>query len=82
MSTPAKRQMMFIEIGCKRYEVASFARASAMFCAARDASGLGASAVPGADIVDEHGTFVARISYNGRIWADRDGDRLLCEAGS
>ena len=39
-----------------------------MYCAARDASGFGASAVPDGRIVTASGRLVARISYNGRVW--------------
>lgn len=59
---------LFLQIGRKRYEVPTLQAASTMFCNARDASGLGASNVPEAFVVDDHGKRVARISYNGRVW--------------
>ena len=59
---------LFIELGWKRYEVASLADASQKFCRARDAYGRGGSETPEGRIVDERGTLVARISYNGRVW--------------
>lgn len=64
----AIQQIMFLQIGRKRYEVRSLERASEMYCEARDASGLGASDVPEAKVVNESGKSIARISYNGRVW--------------
>lgn len=73
MQTAVATQM-FIQIGRRRYQVASFEQASQMYCAARDAhdraTGWGASKTPTASIVDEHGKPVAFVSYNGRVWAD------------
>lgn len=66
MATPAEQ--IFIEIGRKRYQVESLKRASEMFCAARDKSGMGASEIPEAKVVTADGRFVARVSYNGRVW--------------
>jgi hypothetical protein len=37
---------MFLEIGCRRFRIASFEEASRMFCAARDKVGKGASCTP------------------------------------
>ena len=53
--TPTKT--MFLEIGRKRFQVASFEEASRMFCVARDKAGEGASRTPSPMIVD------------GRVWA-------------
>mgnify|MGYP003331284212 CR=1 FL=1 len=59
---------LYIKIGRRRYQVDSLRQASDMYCAARDASGMGASRVPEAMVLDAGGTPVARISYNGRVW--------------
>jgi hypothetical protein len=59
---------MFLQIGATRYQVASFAQASAMFCAARDRHGEGASKTPSPEIVTEAGTVIATVSFNGRVW--------------
>ena len=59
---------LFIQIGRRRYQVASLEQASEMYCTARDASGMGASKVPEAMIVTASGRAVARVSYNGRVW--------------
>lgn len=67
-------QQLFLQIGRKRYQVASIAQAVAMFTSARDASGLGASQIDRVTIVNEHGTHLYGISYNGRVW---DGDKPL-----
>jgi hypothetical protein len=68
--TPAKT--MFLQIGRKLFQVSSFEEASRMFCIARDKSGFGASKMRCPNIVDEDGGFIARISYNGRVWAEPD----------
>jgi len=60
---------MFLQIGRRRYEVASFRDASEMFCAARDKSGFGASQMPIVAVVTDSGRELARVSYNGRVWA-------------
>jgi hypothetical protein len=71
---------LFIKIGRKSYPVASLKEASEMFCAARDKSGLGASRVPDAFVINGAGDHVAHISYNGRVWEPREwqvGDEPL-----
>src|ERR1700736_5998415 len=60
---------MFLHVGGKAYQVASFAQASQMFCIARDKNGEGASNTPSPLIVDDAGSVIAHVSYNGRIWA-------------
>jgi hypothetical protein len=65
--TPAKA--MFLQIGRKRFQIASFEQASLMFCAARDKAGEGASRTPSPKIVDERGEVIGFVSYNGRVWA-------------
>lgn len=61
---------LFLQIGQRRYQVASFEQASDMFCTARDASGLGASEIEErALIVSNTGVILAHVSYNGRVWA-------------
>ena len=65
--TPAKS--MFIELGRKRFQIASFEEASRMFCLAREKMGEGASRTPSPPIVDERGEVIAHVSYNGRVWA-------------
>jgi hypothetical protein len=66
--------ILFLQIGRKRYEVADLEQASRMFCAARDKSGLGMSRISEPLITDEHGTVVAYVSYNGRVWAGAPQD--------
>lgn len=65
--TPTKT--MFLQIGRKRFQIASFEEASRMFCAARDKMGEGASRTPSPKIVDERGEVIGHVSYNGRVWA-------------
>lgn len=59
---------MFLRVGGKAYQVVSFAQASQMFCIARDKNGEGASNTPSPLIVDDTGSVIAHISYNGRVW--------------
>jgi hypothetical protein len=61
-------KVMFLRVGGKAYEVASFAQASQMFCIARDKHGEGSSNTPSSFIVDDAGSVVAHVSYNGRVW--------------
>lgn len=61
-------QPLFIQVGRRRYQVDGLQQASEMYCAARDASGKGASKTPDGKIVTANGTLVARVSYNGRVW--------------
>jgi hypothetical protein len=60
---------MFLQIGRKRFQIATFEEASRMFCAARDEAGEGASRTPTPLIVDERGVVIGHVSYNGRVWA-------------
>jgi hypothetical protein len=53
MTTLAKT--MFLQVGRKRYAVATFEQASQMFCIARDKMGEGSSKIPSQRIVDENG---------------------------
>lgn len=64
----AKRAKIFLCVGGNAYHVTSFAQASQMFCIARDTNGEGASNTPSPLIVDDAGSVVAHISYNGRVW--------------
>jgi hypothetical protein len=59
---------LFLEIGRKRVQVASFEEASRMFCAVRNRAGTGASRTPPAKIVDEAGKRIGYVAYNGRVF--------------
>lgn len=66
---PARAQRLFIIWNGNRREVASLEDAAAKWDTFRDATGAGASEIGGnAKVVDQDGTEVARISYNGRVW--------------
>ena len=65
---------VFVQIGRRRYEAASLADASRMFCAARDKSGHGASRTPTPLLYDRDGRLIGHVSYNGRVWAGRPQD--------
>jgi hypothetical protein len=60
---------MFLRVGDRCYQVATFEQASQMFCIARDKNGEGASKNPSPKIVDENGSVIGHVSYNGRVWA-------------
>ena len=59
----------FVQIGKRRFPFTTYQQASEAYRAMIDKTGVGASRAPRADIVDRDGNIVARISYNGRIWA-------------
>lgn len=67
MNTLAKT--MFLQVGRKRYQVETFKRASEMFCTVRDKAGNGSSRTPSPLIVDDAGSVIGHVSYNGRVWA-------------
>lgn len=71
MTVPTKT--MFLQVGRKRYQIASFQEASEKFCVVRDASGLGASKTPTPLIVGEQGETVGYVAYNGRIFPGTPG---------
>ena len=50
----------------------ALAELSAIYCAARDKSGLGGSRWHEGKIYNESGDQIAYISYNGRIWSGTD----------
>ena len=56
---PLANKAMFLQIGGKVYQIASFAQASQMFCIARDRHGEGASNTPSPLIVDDAGSIIA-----------------------
>ncbi len=61
--------IMFLQVGGRRYQIASYEQASKMICNARDTSGMGASEMGSKfDIFDEAGNGIAYVSYNGRVW--------------
>lgn len=59
---------MSIVVGKRPYPIRTFAEASAMFCAARDAFDGGASEIAEPEIRDHTGKVIAQVSYNGRVW--------------
>lgn len=58
---------MTFELFGKTYTAANFAEASALFSAARDKSGRGASTMPLPAIMQD-GVVIGHFSYNGRVW--------------
>lgn len=65
---------LFMQVGRRRYQIASLRQASQMFEKARDASGLGSSKIRPALIVREDGSPVGYVSYNGRVWSGTPQD--------
>ena len=60
---------IFLQLGQRRFQIATLEEASFKFCAVRDRAGEGASRTPSPLIVDEQGTVIGHISYNGRVWS-------------
>lgn len=68
-------ETIFLQIGRSRYQVASLREASDKLCAARDASGMGASEMGSQfKVVNESGRKIALVSYNGRVWANNGSE--------
>lgn len=65
---------MYATIGNTFHPVESFAQVSAAYRRTIDELGLGASETPRCLIVDRLGRPLARVSYNGRIWAHDPGE--------
>lgn len=55
-------------VGRKKFSVSSLAEASATFCAHRDRMSFGSREMPDGKVL-EGGSEIARVSYNGRVWA-------------
>lgn len=77
-AAPVKQpQELFLQVGRKRYQVASIEQAVAMHNEAREASEHGASKFPRVTIVNANGAHLYDISYNGRVWqVDAKGERV------
>lgn len=76
-------QALKMKIKRRTYHPATLAEASSIYCTLRDESGEGASTFRETEVVDQDGKFVARISYNGRVWANREwtsGEQPILEA--
>ncbi len=61
-------ETLFVQVGRKRFALETMQKASEAYCKMIDATGVGSSRAPRADIVDASGKIVAHISYNGRVW--------------
>lgn len=57
--------------------VTSFKEASHIYQDRRDDSGEGASTFDFGKVVGSGGKILAHVSYNGRVWAGKAGDKLL-----
>jgi hypothetical protein len=81
VTAPTKRPLeLFLQIGRKRYQVASIADAVEMYEKARDESGLGASKMPQVKITAADGFFLYGIAYNGRVWTlGNDGSQVFLD---
>lgn len=75
---------MWFKVRGKRYVGDTHEALSRAYCEVRDASGEGASTFPTPTVYDDSGASVARLSYNGRVWGDKEwspGDEpLYCPA--
>lgn len=59
---------LFLQVGRKRYQVASIREAIDMYSTARDNADHGSSKMPTVSIVSNTGLHLYRVSYNGRVW--------------
>lgn len=67
---PTREAQMEVSIGGKRVPVESLREASLKWRAYRDANGIGASTMRAHDGKVFRGRkLVARVNYNGRVWA-------------
>lgn len=57
-----------LKVKGRTYSCETLKDCSKIFCAMRDQSGEGASTFPDGRIF-ENGKRIARVSYNGRVWA-------------
>lgn len=67
---------MEIRINRKAHTVASYAEARRLWEEYRDSTGAGYSEIGNGAVVTHEGQPVARVSYNGRIWA-LDGAEIV-----
>jgi hypothetical protein len=74
MTQALVRSGYIVAIGEKRWPVQSLEEASALFVAARERWGEGASRTPTPMVLDADGTLIGHISYNGRVWAGDAGN--------
>ena len=77
----------WIRVGRGTYPFSTYGAASAAYCATVKRLGLGVSDAPACDVLDDAGNVVARVAYNGRVFAvgpdgECDYTRVLHEAGS
>lgn len=70
----ALAEALFLQVGERRWPVASIQDASHKFSAVRDRMGVGGSGMPPAVIVGGGGEPRYRISYNGKVWASDGRD--------
>ena len=77
-------QVLFLQIGRKRYQVASVREASAVWCETRNEGmkdGLSSRDMPRVTIRDNEGDFLYDVSWNGCVWGiDANGNRVEVEA--
>lgn len=59
----------------KRTQSKSLKEASNMVKAFIEKNNLGSSNFTGGTILDENFNFCAHVSYNGRVWANKEGER-------
>src|SRR5690348_2255233 len=78
-STALKGYLVLSAVGLRtqRVPVSDAAQTVAIWSKWRDSNGLGASDLKqdSGNLVNENGTVVAKVSYNGKIW-DYDGSQI------
>ena len=68
---PAPPTRLWIMVGTRRYPVASFEEASGKFRQVVEAAGTGAGETPTPLVVDDAGTVIGYVAYNGKVFPGR-----------
>ena len=59
----------WVRVGRGTYPFTSYPAASAAYCATIERLDLGVSETPRCEVLDDTGTVIARVAYNGRVFA-------------
>ena len=58
-----------------RHSASSLAEVSRLYASLRDGSGEGMRTWPSPTVYDDTGASVGRLSYNAKVWADKEWER-------
>ena len=63
------RDPRWVRVGRGTYPFSTYGAASTAYCATIERLGLGVSEAPTCEVLNEAGNVVARVAYNGRVFA-------------